>query len=229
MAVVLKQIGQVTVQFDEETNKILKMSDVTGDLDFTDESRVHPVSLIYGEAGCTIINVYAVEQQVQVHWQDGVCGMLVDYLAHPAVAYRIINRMACKETIASMRKILASYAAHYSRDDAPEVRERSMLTIRILTTLGNADVLKKFNDVMKDDSGLTINQLLIDFSEEEHLSQSVIRLLELYFGYLNKAKLTPSLLVTVPLKNVATQDAPTEVRQWAFDNDIITKEQYNVE
>lgn len=219
-------VKNIVVDYDAETRQVLKMEDAAGCIDFTDDSKLHPVKLYARDGGVQIVNTYALEQQVLVGWQDDLCGMLVQYLEAPAIAYRQIHNMACQESIARMRKVLATYVSHLSRTDTKEAAEWVTKYLRVLIVLGNKDITDKLEAAINAEDQLNaFVGTLQPMMDKPELVANYIKLLELYFGYVKRDKVTYELLRHIPLKEANSREAPIELAKWALENELIAKEQ----
>lgn len=219
-------IENIVIEYDADTRQVIKMEDAAGSIDFTDESKLHPVKLYALEGGLQIVNTYAVDQKVQVGWQENLCGMLVQYLESPAVAYRQIHNMACQESIARMRKILATYVTHLSRTDSKEAAAWVTKYLRVLIVIGNKEITDKLEEAIHSEDQLNnFVAALSPYMDKPVLVANYIKLLELYFGYVNRDKVTYEMLIHIPLNEANSREAPPSIRQWALENELIAKEQ----
>jgi len=217
------KVVEATIVYDTTSLKIATITAPDALIDFTTKQRVHPVSFYYSEAGCTIVNNYAPNQTFLVRWQPGIVQMFLDYLAQPAYTYRIINRLACKETIQEMRKVLGNYVTYYSRKDAKLKANRNVLVLRLLTTLGNAEVYKRLAASLEDDAEESIQEVLSHYNHNPETAQLVKAVLALYFGQVQTDHLSDEILVSIPFKHVNTQNADAEVTEWAIEHKVIPK------
>ena len=219
-------VKNIVIDYDAETRQVLKMEDAAGCIDFTDDSKLHPVKLYAREGGVQIVNTYAVEQQVQVGWQENLCGMLVQYLEAPAKSYRQIHNMVCQDSIARMRKILATYVSHLSRTDAKEVAEWVTKYLRVLIVLGNKDITDELEAAINAEDQLNaFVGALQPMMDKPVLVTNYIKMLELYFGYVQRDKVTYELLRHIPLKEANSREAPIALATWALENELIAEEQ----
>lgn len=219
-------IKNIVIEYDADTRQVIKMEDAAGSIDFTDESKLHPVKLYAKDEGLQIVNTYALEQQVQVGWQDDLCGMLVEYLSSPALAYRKIHNMVCADSISRMRKILATYVTHLSRTDSKEAALWVTKYLRVLIVLGNKEITDKLEEAIHSEDQLNafiaaLNPLM----SKTELVANYIKMLEIYFGYVNRDKVTYELLVHIPLNEANSREAPASIRQWALENELVAEEQ----
>lgn len=219
-------IKNIVIEYDADTRQVIKMEDAAGSIDFTDENKLHPVKLYAKDEGLQIVNTYAIEQQVQVGWQDNLCGMLVEYLDSPALAYRNIHNMVCVESISRMRKILATYVAHLSRTDSKEAAAWVTKYLRVLIVIGNKEITDKLEAAINSEDQLNaFVATLQPLMSKAELVANYIKMLELYFGYVNRDKVTYELLAQIPLNEANSREAPPSIRQWALEHELIAKEQ----
>lgn len=219
-------IENIVVEYDADTRQVIKMEDAAGSIDFSDESKLHPVKFYAHQSGLQIVNTYAVDQHVQVGWQENLCGMLVEYLNAPALAYRQIHNMVCQESIARMRKILATYVTHLSRTDSKEAAQWVTKYLRVLIVIGNKEITDKLEEAINSEDQLNnFVAALTPYMDKPVLVANYIKMLEIYFGYVNRDKVTYELLLNIPLKEANSREAPKDIRHWALENELITEEQ----
>lgn len=222
----IMKIENVTVEYDAETRQVLKMEDDAGVIDFTDDSKLHPVKMFALEKGLRLVNAYAIDQEVLVGWQKDICGMLTEYLTTPAFSYRQIHNMVCSESIARMRKILATYVTHLSRTDALEAAKWVTKYLRALIVIGNKEITDKLEEAINSEDQLNnFVKALSSYMDRTQVVTNYIKMLEIYFGYVNRDKVTYELLINIPLDEANTREAPKAIRQWALENELIAKEQ----
>lgn len=220
------QIGNVKVVYDDDTTKIITVTDDVGVLDFTNSEAVYPSDLYYGSDGIRIVNTYALDQQVLVGWRDNLTVMLMEYLNSPAVSYRIIHNIVCGESMDKMRKIIGTYVSHLGRTDSASAREWVTMYLRALTTVGNKQIADSLTDAINSDNQLTnfVNTLR-PLLKPEIVVMNYTKYLEICFGKIDRDKLTYKLLQSIPLKHVNTREATPSVIDWALEHNLILPEQ----
>jgi len=218
--------GKIKIEVSGENQKIEVITDGVNTLDFRDKSMIHPVNLFLMGETIQVTNVYATAQHFAVGITDNVVDMLSVYISSPAVSYRHIHNISCKETIKDARKILATYVTHLGRNVSSDEYSRTLQYLRVLTVLGDKKIIDKLQAAINsDDQAEAFSVAMKPLMDTKVMVAKYISLLELYYGYVKVEILTPEDILTCPVTSVESRMPAEDLDKWALDRKIIEESQ----
>lgn len=215
------------VTYNSDNSLIQSIVDDQGrSIDFSDKERIHVVALYYSKDGCTINNLYALDQEMRVSWSPGIVAFLLSYMSNPAVSYLAIHNLASEDTIKRMRKILGEYVFHISSKASVDRVDEITKYLRVLTCVGNKAIADRLETALAQEKpALAFMNEMVPLLLESAQVVNYVKMLELYFGKIKRELVTMAMLQDIPLPAVETRRATKAISDWAFENGLIVEEQ----
>lgn len=221
------KILDYAITYSEENNLISTIvDDQDRAIDFTDPERVHVIALYFSTNNCTIKNLYALDQTVNVSWTPNIVTFLMSYLSNPAATYLAIHNLASADSIQRMRRVIGKYAFHCNPNASKDAVETITKYLRVLTCIGNKAITDRLENALnEEDSAIAFMRELSPLMITSAQIVNYTKMLELYFGKINRELVNMGMLETLPLESVETRRATFELSNWAYRHKLIAEEQ----